>query len=255
MKILLILVDGMRPDSLEDCEFAQNMIKKSAYTMKGTCVKPSGTLACHMSLFHSVDPNRHGIKDNVYIPFPEPISGLCEVLHKHGKTCGFFYTYEPLRDLTRPDSLDVSYYYRLTLTNGEKANEQVTQMAIQHIKEEQLDFAFLYLGYTDEVGHNYGWMSPEYIQAVKSSWKNIETILDQLDEEYRVIITADHGGHDKLHHICLPEDMTIPMLFYGKEFAPCKELLDVNIMDIAPTITKLMQITPPTEWEGKAVYE
>ena len=255
MKVILILVDGMRPDALEHCETAQKMIKKSSYTMNGTCVKPSGTLACHMSLFHSTDPKRHGITDNFYIPPTEPIEGLCEVLHKHGKTCGFFYNYEELRDLSRPGSLDVSFYFRGTVVNGEEANERVTQEAIRYVREGVLDFIFLYLGFTDEVGHSYGWMSPPYLDAVRSSWDNIHSVLEQLDEEYRVIISADHGGHDKIHHICLPEDMTIPMIFYGKEFTPGKELTNINIMDIAPTITKLMQIAQPVTWVGKAVYD
>ena len=34
MRVLLILVDGMRPDSLTDIQKAQEIIKKSSYTLE-----------------------------------------------------------------------------------------------------------------------------------------------------------------------------------------------------------------------------
>lgn len=59
MKVLMILVDGMRPDSIADIQLAQNLIAASASTMAAKPVMPSVTLPCHMSLFHSVTPSRH----------------------------------------------------------------------------------------------------------------------------------------------------------------------------------------------------
>ena len=68
MRTLLILVDGMRPDALKNLDTAQDIIQKSAYTMDAKTVMPSVTLPCHMSLFHSVDPSRHGTTTNTYAP-------------------------------------------------------------------------------------------------------------------------------------------------------------------------------------------
>lgn len=62
MRALLILVDGMRPDTPENIETAQDIIHKSSYTMGAKTVMPSMTLPCHTSLFYSVDPSRHGNK-------------------------------------------------------------------------------------------------------------------------------------------------------------------------------------------------
>jgi phosphopentomutase len=50
----------------------------------------------------------------------------------------------------------------------------------------------------------------------------------------------------------MPEDMTIPVVFYGKAFEAGKALADVSIKDIPVTIAKLLDVTPPREWEGKA---
>ena len=112
MRVLLILVDGMRPDALTNVSVAQSIIKQSAYTMEAKTVSPSVTLPCHMSLFHSVDPSRHGTTTNVYAPQVRPINGLCEVLAMNNKKSAFFYNWEELRDLSSPDSLTFSYFCR-----------------------------------------------------------------------------------------------------------------------------------------------
>ena len=76
MRTLLILVDGMRPDALKNNARAQRMIRKSTSSMDAQTVMPSVTLPCHMSLFHSVDPARHGTTTNTYAPQVRPIRGL-----------------------------------------------------------------------------------------------------------------------------------------------------------------------------------
>ena len=85
MRVILILVDGMRPDALAENPAAQKLAEKSIYTYAGQTVFPSVTLPCHMSLFHSVDPERHGTTTNTYMPQVRPIRGLCEVLRPNKK--------------------------------------------------------------------------------------------------------------------------------------------------------------------------
>ena len=108
MRTLLILVDGMRPDALTNIPTAQKIIARAKSTMSARTVMPSVTLPCHVSLFHSVDPARHGIMTNTYVPQVRPINGLCEVLSRANKSCAFFYNWHELRDLVRPGSLTYS---------------------------------------------------------------------------------------------------------------------------------------------------
>ncbi|MDY3928498.1 MAG: alkaline phosphatase family protein [Clostridia bacterium] len=253
MRVLLILSDGMRPDSLTDIPAAQKIIKKSSYTMEASTVMPSVTLPCHMSLFHSVDPSRHGTTTNTYAPQVRPINGLCEVLRKNNKKSAFFYDWEELRDLTRPQSLEYAYYCNLHDTGSKESGKIITDETIKHLTNQYIDFTFLYLGETDEVGHKYGWMSEEYISAVKDSWDNIEKIVNALPDDYTVIITADHGGHDRIHGTDLPEDMTIPMIIMGKDFKAGEKIVNANIKDIAPTVVKLLDTEPDEQWEGKSL--
>lgn len=253
MKVLLILVDGMRPDALADVPQAQEIMKKSSYSLKARTVMPSVTLPCHMSLFHSVDPIRHGTTTNTYAPQVRPIQGLCEVLNQNNKKSAFFYNWEELRDLSRPGSLRFSYFCKGGDISFEKTNDMVAEAAVKYLHEIDADFAFVYLGNVDCAGHSCGWMGPEYMNAVKKSWENITQILQSLSEDYTVIITADHGGHDRFHGTDLPEDMNIPVILFGKDFEGGREIENVDIKDIAPTVTALLGVNANGEWEGKSL--
>lgn len=253
MRTLLILVDGMRSDAITDIKKAQSIIKKSTYTMRAKTVMPSVTLPCHMSLFHSVDPSRHGTTTNTYAPQVRPVKGLCEVLFENEKKNAFFYDWEELRDLSRPCSLAHSFFLGGRTHGYDKTNRLITDAAIEYLSANYTDFAFLYFGYPDEAGHQHGWMSDEYMKAIDISWENIERIVNSLPDDYTVIITADHGGHDRVHGTDLPEDMTIPLIIMGDGFEAGKEIENADIKDIAPTVAELLNVPPHKDWEGKSL--
>lgn len=252
-KVILVLVDGMRPDGMMQCGhlFVKTLLEQSTYSLDAQTVMPSVTLPCHMSLFHSVDPQRHGILTNTYVPQVRPITGLVDQLDLYGKKCAMFITWEELRDLSRPDHLHRELCINLHKTKN--ADRAITDAAIPYIKEEQPDFLFLYLGNTDEDGgHDTGWMSETYLQVVNKAIGCIEDVYNSLPEGYTLIVCADHGGHDRTHGHNIPEDMTIPVLFCGPKFEKGKTLSGVSIKDIAPTIAKLLEVPFVREWEGTA---
>lgn len=253
MKVLLILADGMRPDALGDIPQAQEMMQRAAYTLNAKTVMPSVTLPCHMSLFHSVDPSRHGTTTNTYAPQVRPVEGLCEVLKSQKKKCAFFFDWEPLRDLSRPGSLVFSCFKKPGEGGYGESDRYLTDAVVEYLRENDVDFTFLYLGHPDDAGHGSGWMEKEYMDSVAGAWENIARVLETLQEDYTVIITADHGGHGRVHGTELPEDMTIPMFLLGKDFAPGKILENVGIMDIAPTVTALLGVDADDDWEGKSL--
>lgn len=253
MRVLLISVDGMRPDALVAVPQAQEILKRAAFTLEGTTVDPSVTLPCHVSMFHSVDPARHGTTTNVYAPQVRPITGLFEVVKQRGLRSAFFYGWEELRDISRPGSLDYSLFCSGREIGREAMNNILTDAAIKHLTETDTDFTFLYLGYTDWAGHKYSWMSKEYMAAMDNSWQNIARILQVLPEDMAVVITADHGGHDRTHGTLLPEDMTIPVILLGAGIPVGKDIAGASIKDIAPTVTALLGIDPDEEWEGRSL--
>ena len=96
-------------------------------------------------------------------------------------------------------------------------------------------------------------MSDEYMTAVHSSWDCINRIRNSLGDEYCVIVTADHGGHARMHGTDMPEDMTIPIILEGKPFEKGKTIENADIIDIAPTVAKLLDTEPNDTWEGKSL--
>lgn len=252
-KVQLILVDGMRPDSLGICgnPYVEKLLAESYYTLGARTVMPSVTLPCHMSLFHSVDPARHGITTNLFMPQVRPINGICEQL-KASKKCGIYYNWEELKDLSRPDSLANSAYFSGHKFTYEKANQMVTDASINAMVALDLDFTFTYLGWVDEAGHAEGWMGDEYLRSVSESFKCIERLIDSAPEGTVTIIVADHGGHDRTHGTDMNEDMTIPVIIHGCGRKGEIES-EVSIKDIAPTIVKLLGCECAPEWEGTSI--
>lgn len=257
-KVLLLLADGMRPDFIP-CEngFVSDFLKNSVYTMKGQTVMPSVTLPCHMSLFHSVTPDRHGISTNTWTPQVRPVKGICEVLREAGKKSGFLFDWEELRDLVRPGNMTYNYFIRGGDYSYGKTMPRITENVLKCLKENSLDFIFVYFGLPDDTGHGIGFTSEEYRVSITSVWDNIKIIKEALPAEYGMIVTADHGGHGRGHGLDCPEDMTIPIIFNGEVFSKINadKINDANIIDIAPTITRAMGVKADSDWEGKNLFD
>lgn len=253
MRVILILVDGMRPDALEQVPAAQRFARRSTHTFAGRTVFPSVTLPCHMSLFHSVDPGRHGTTTNNFVPQVRPIYGIFEELALKRKKCAMFYDWEELRDIGLPGALAKSIFLSLGVYGYQQADDMLTDAAIETLRKEKMDFIFLYLGAPDFFGHDHGWMSETYMQSLQDAWKNIDRVMEEVGEDDVVIVTADHGGHDRTHGTELDEDMQIPFFMTGPGMEAGKELTEFNIKDIAPTVLKLFDIPVPEVWEGKAL--
>ncbi len=253
-KVILVLVDGMRPDGLLQCghPFVTELLENATHCLTAQSVMPSVTLPCHMSLFHSVTPERHGILSNTYVPQVRPVVGLVDQLDQCGKKCAFFYTWEELRDLSRPDHLHTALCINQHRQND--TDTRITDAAIPYILAERPDFLFLYLGETDEVGgHSAGWMSETYLGSVHKAVGCIERLYRELPPEYVLMVVADHGGHDRSHGTDRPEDMTIPVVITGGDYGKNVALPEASILDIAPTVAHLLGVPAVREWEGNVL--
>ncbi len=143
-----------------------------------------------MSMFHSVIPERHGTTTNTYImPQVRPIPGLFEQLSRAGKVCAMYYGWEPLRDVSRPESLKSAEYinaYSFDHTDG-----MLTDRALNYIRMAKPDFVFLYMVETDEKGgHDSGWMSETYLDYISRAIDNVKRVIEETNGEYSVIVTS-----------------------------------------------------------------
>ena len=253
-KVILISIDGMRPDGLKMCgnSYVQELEKMCSYTYNASSMIPSVTFPCHFSMTHSVTPQRHGILSNTYVPRVRPVKGIFEKISDAGGVSAMFYGWEPLRDIAMPGSLKFATYINAYMQDS--GDTVLTDEAEKLISAHKPDFVFLYMVETDEKGgHDNGWMSEEYLRRISIAMDNVKRIIEKFGEEYSVIIMADHGGHDRSHGTELPEDMTIPLFFYGPDFTPGNNLRNASLLDIAPTIAAIMGIPVDREWEGKSL--
>jgi hypothetical protein len=70
---------------------------------------------------------------------------------------------------------------------------------------------------------------------------------------YALIITADHGGHDRDHGSDDPRDMTIPWIAWGRGVTPGPLNAPVRTMDTAATVVWLLGLDEPAGWVGAPI--
>lgn len=137
-----------------------------------------------------------------------------------------------------------------------KIDEQVTTDAAKSIKENAPDLSWVYLEYTDDIGHMYG-DSEEFSSSVEKMDKQIGRIWDAIEfrrknhkEEWMIIITTDHGrdaktgkGHggqsDRERKTWITTNLS-ELNNYALNHQPA-------IVDIMPTIARFTGISLPEE--------
>ena len=262
-RAILILVDGLRPEPVEQglMPALSHLAAGGTATLKARSVMPSITLPCIASIFLSVPPTRHKTLTNTWHHNRRPLPGLFEMARAGGLLTASFHGWDPLRDLSQPDVLDFAYYHRSGDPIASQTESEVCQFAADWIVRHQPGFSFIYIELPDQLGHKFGYLSPEYLSGCERVDAALSGLFERLKQaglldEAVVVVTADHGGHDRTHGTPLPEDMTVPLILHGKGVRT-GHLLEgkASILDIAPTITHLLGLPTPPEWQGRVLME
>ncbi len=255
-RVAFFMLDGVRPDALAAAHVPtlSGLRARGSSTLRATAVMPCITLPNHTTIFHSVPPERHGITSNAWQPMARPVPGLFEVAHAAGKRTAFLYNWEHLRDLARPGSLDAAFFRH---SQHDPDGDDITAAAARQIlTRDRPDFIFIYFGTIDAVGHDHGWMSPEYLAQLERVDAALGSVVADLGDDFAVVVQADHGGHDRDHGLPIPEDLTVPWLAAGPGLCRgCTIATPVSHLDTAPTIARLLGVGPVPQWEGRCVDE
>ena len=266
--VVLIVIDGLRPDALKQAKVPtiEGFIKRGSSTMKAQTVMPSLTLPAVTSMLTGLPVDQHGITWNEY----EPMRGFIKAptafeiaSFAAGKLGAMFFSKEKLLHVAKPDRGLLVQVCSVT-ESGCNAQKIVTDVltAYRTATEGKPSLFLIHLSDPDLAGHEKGWMSKSYLQAVESSDRAIATLVKGFEELglYRhtaFIITADHGGHDKTHGTTAPEDMTIPWIAYGPGIKSGYEIKGpVSIIDTAATVLRALGVTDYyVEWNSRTVEE
>jgi predicted AlkP superfamily pyrophosphatase or phosphodiesterase len=258
---ILVSIDGLRPDALSVAEtpVLRRLISGGASTMECRTDAPSVTLPCHQTMLRGVGVARHGINTNTFHPLVRPVPSLIDAAHQGSLQTGAFYNWEQLRDLSDPGSLNVSHFCREV--DSLEGDHCVAGIAVEQMQRLDLGLAFVYLGHLDHAGHHAGWMSAEYLAAIENADRCIGRLVEALErlgwlESTVVLVTSDHGGHEKVHGTEMDEDMLVPWVLWGTGVRPGHAIEEqVELRDTCTTLAHRLGLPRSPEWEGKVVAE
>jgi hypothetical protein len=255
-RVVILSIDGLRPEAIELAPMPNllNLMKTSAYSLTAQTVRPSATLPAHSSMLTGLCPAKHGVDWNDFIPQNGIAQGvdLFDLTRAAGMKNYMFVGKEKLQQVTNASNLERFAY----VNDRDKAVMQTL------LADFPLDFGLLFIHFatTDDMGHVYGWLSPEQLSVVFRADEAIGELLSALDERglrdgTLLIFTADHGGHNQTHGTSSPEDMTIPWIISGRGTQAGELTTPIHITDTAATAAYALGLPIPAEWDGVPVFE
>lgn len=134
-------------------------------------------------------------------------------------------------------------------------DEKVTKDAVQSIKLNAPDLSWVYLEYTDDMGHKFG-DSPAFIDALKKLDVQIGKIYDAIlyrkqnfKEDWMIIMTTDHGRNEKdgKGHGGQSFRQRSTWMVSNIKFNNYASLSYPGIVDIMPTLANYLSINIPKQ--------
>lgn len=266
--IVIIMVDGLRPDALKQARTPNldGLIKRGASTMRAQTVEPSLTLPAFASMMSGLPVDQHGVDWNEYDPPRGFIKSptLFEIASFNGSKWGAaFLNKEKLLHVTKQDRLlllSVCSMSEPGCTAKKIADDVI--LSYKTATEGKPSLFVIQLADVDTAGHNDGWMSKPYLRAIEDVDRAIGVLLKGfkdlgLYERTAFIVTADHGGHAKTHGTAMPEDMTIPWIAAGPGIKTGYDIKQpVSLIDTAATVMRAFGITDYyVEWKSRVIEE
>ncbi|MFT7070535.1 MAG: putative AlkP superfamily pyrophosphatase or phosphodiesterase [Spirosomataceae bacterium] len=146
-----------------------------------------------------------------------------------------------------------------------KIDELVVSEAAKSIEKDAPDLSWIYLEFTDDMGHKFG-DSPEMYEAVKLADRQIGEVYDAIkkreqnhNEEWLIVITTDHGRDAETgkNHGGQSDRERTTWIVSSKPIISKKRPL--AIVDIMPSICEFMGVKIPEkveeELDGESFFE
>lgn len=205
--VVIISIDALHPNALREADIPtlRQLVESGTYTLKGRSTDPPKTLIAHTAMFTGMSPEKNGKTDNSWMPGQGAIEKptIFNSAKSNKYQTGYFYSKQKLGYLVN-DAIDV---HRLSRDNA-------IDLAEAFIKTPGSHFLFLHVSGLDQVGPEYGWMSPEYLEELSFIDDYLSSLVELIKDkqQYLIIITSDHAGHDKIHGSQDPEDYRLPLI-------------------------------------------
>ncbi|MDF1839500.1 MAG: alkaline phosphatase family protein [Planctomycetota bacterium] len=265
--VLIIGIDGVRPDTLLDANtpnlsglawegraswqaVAGGGADKGDPTQQATSSGPGWTsiLTCVWVDKHQVVNNsfeNHNLEQYPHIfsriRDARPDAQLASIVH-----------WDPINDhLLKPFPGLANH---IEETSSDLAVEQAAR---KYLLETNPDVLFLHFDEVDGAGHEHGYGSgiEKYREAIEKVDGHVGGVLNALkkrphydEEDWLVLVTTDHGGIDKGHGGQSIDERNIWIIAHGKNITPGTLPHELGHTTIAPTALQHLGIECPKEW-------
>ena len=276
--VFIISFDGGKPAVIAESEMPvlKKLVTEGAVTWKARTIFPPKTLPSHTSMLTGLSPGKHRVLWNNFEPDKGKILAptVFTIARKADPTLvsALFAGKMKFHHLWQDGSLerfDFKGPQTATPTVGaadefEKTvnpAQTVAGSAAAYIVEKKPNLCFIHFPDPDAAGHKSGWGSPEQKEAFKVSDQALSQILKAVNsagiaDSSVIIISADHGGHDKTHWLDIPDDMEIPWIAWGKGVKKGFAITaPVTTYDTTATALWLLGVAAPAELDGQPVKQ
>ena len=261
-RVLIITVDGLRPDVVVNDKGAQyllNLAHQGAYTWRAETVHPALTLPGITSLLTGYDVPYTGVDSNEYYKTPGArvlVETIFQRAKEAGKITAMISGKKHLTYFEQDEHLD---YH---LVKHGVSDDEIANIAIQYFQGNDFDLMLVHLADVDKVGHKVEWMTPGYLAAVSRANTAVRKIMTALEaaglaDSTMVILTADHGGVGTSHSDATnPDNRYIPWIVVG----PCVKFgheiqQNVHIYDTAAVALWGLGSEIPVDFDGVLIEE
>jgi predicted AlkP superfamily pyrophosphatase or phosphodiesterase len=272
-KVLLIGIDGVRPDVLADVDTPSidRLIAEGAFTDAARTGFPTVSGPGWSSFLTGVWPEKHGVKDNEfqgknYHDFPDLFTRIETVRPELETWVAADWLPLVAEDHNGPvisDAVDTKHVLDGYSLGWAEADERTVLLAEAALSEQDPDAMFVYLGNPDETSHHFNSIGKEYRDAIILADRHVGRLVAALNarptvaaEDWLILVSTDHGRTDEGGHGGdSPEERTIFYLASGPSVVPGRPSGAVHIVDVAVTalVHLGIHIDPGWDLDGRVV--
>lgn len=252
--VLIISEDGMPGGALDkkQLKWHEYLKKNGAFTTRALTIREASTLPAHASMLSGYHPSVHGLTWNNWRPKKGYIKtkSIFARARESGMTTAFFTGKSKLRHIVPPGTVGMyerpGYYCK-----------KVAEEAAEYLVSDRPELAFVHFSDADELGHSKGWYSRQQWKAMEETDRCLGILFEALDkaglaQDTLIIVSADHGGHNKVHSGGKLVDREIPWMAMGPGVRPGFHMTEnVSTLDTAATALYALGLPLPADIVGK----
>ena len=274
-KVLLIGIDGVRPDVMAEVPTPNldALAGGGLFIADAQTTTPSVSGPAWSSMLTGVWPDKHGVTDNEftgkrYDEFPDFLTRIEQVRPELATVA--IADWMPLvraEEGSAPvsDAVDVKHALDGYEFGWAEADDRVAALAVELLTGSDPDALFVYLGHADEASHEHGSIGEEYRAAIARADRQVGEIVAAVrarpsfaSEDWLILCSTDHGRRDDGGHGGdSPEEMTIFAIASGAGSATAPLPHGAGIVDVAVTALTHLGLAIEPEWEldGKSLLD